>query len=146
MNIIQEIKDEISAVWRVPSARDLNILALIFLVIPGVMGAYLLLWKGAASGYVWIAAGTVLCLARLITPLFRAIYQFWIGLSVVIGYFVSRILLTIIFFLVMTPTGLIMRMVGKDPMERERDPRAASYWSRKEPEPDTSMERYEKQF
>jgi hypothetical protein len=146
VNVIQEIKDEIRAALRVPSSRDLTILAGLFLVLPGLIGCYLLLWKGSENGWIWIIAGAVLAACRMIPPLFRAIYDLWIGFSIVLGYFVSRILLTIVFFLVITPTGLIMRALGKDPMERKLDPAATTYWRRKEQEPDTSIERYEKQF
>ncbi len=146
MNIIQEIKDEIRAAYRDPSSRDLNMLALLFLVIPGVIGAYQLFLKGSRSGYVWMAVGLVLCLCRLIPPLFRLIYRLWLSFSVVLGYFISRILLTIIFFLVIMPTGLTMRLFGNDPMERKLDPAAPSYWQKKEPQEDNSIARYEKQF
>ena len=146
MNIIKEIRDEIRAVYREPSSRDMTILALLFLVLPGVIGAYLLFWKGAWSGFLWMAAGAFLSMCRLVPPLFRVIYRLWIGFSVILGYFVSRIVLTVIFFLVITPTGLIMRMVGKDPMERKRDPTVSSYWIRKDDSQETSIERYEKQF
>lgn len=146
MNVIQEIKDEIRSARRIPSSRDLTILAALFLVLPGLIGGYLLFGKGSGNGWIWIVAGAALAVSRLIPPLFRAIYDFWIGLSVVLGYFVSRILLTIVFFIVITPTGLIMRVVGKDPMERKLDPAATTYWRRKEQESDTSVERYEKQF
>ncbi len=145
MSIIHDIKEEIRATWREPTNRDLNILALLFLAFPGAVGG-LALWKGSANGWIWIAVGCVLGISRLIPPLFKAIYRFWITISIVLGYFVSRILLTIIFFIVITPMGLIMRVMGKDPMERKLDPDAATYWEPKEQEKDTSIERYEKQF
>ncbi len=146
MSIISEIRDEMRAVRREPSSRDLNILALLFLVLPSAYGGLQVFLKGNPKGYVWIGIGVALGLCRLIPPLFRAIYHFWVGFSVVLGYFISRILLTIIFLLVMTPTGIIMRLTGKDPMDRQRDPAAATYWSPRTQEPDTSIERYEKQF
>jgi hypothetical protein len=146
MNVIQEIKDEIRAARRVPSSRDLTILAALFLVLPGLIGIYQLLWKGSGSGWTWIIVGVVLAACRLIPPLFRAIYSFWIGFSIVLGYFVSRILLTLVFLIAVTPTGLIMRALGKDPMERKLDPGADTYWQRKEQESDASIERYERQF
>jgi hypothetical protein len=146
MNIINEIRDEIGAVYTQPSSRDMTVLALIFLVIPGIIGAYLAFWKHSANGYIWMVAGAVLCLTRLVPALFRVIHRLWIQFSVVLGFFVSRILLTIIFFLVITPTGIIMRIVGKDPMDRKLDPAADSYWIRRENEADQSLERYEKQF
>jgi hypothetical protein len=51
-----------------------------------------------------------------------------------------------IFFVVITPMALIVRVIGKDPMERKLDSESVSYWSRKEQEPDPSIERYGKQF
>lgn len=146
MNIIQDIREEIKAVYREPSSRDLNILALLFLALPLLIGAYLLLRKGAATGYIWIAVGVALSLCRLVPPLFKLIYRFWIGFSVVLGYFISRLLLSLVFFLAILPTGLILRLVGKDPMERKMDPGASSYWVEKEQQTDYSVERYEKQF
>ncbi len=146
MNVIQEIKDEIRAAQREPSSRDLTILALLFLIIPGLIGLYLIFWKGSAAGYIWMIAGAVLAVTRLITPLFKAIYAVWLGFSVILGYFISRALLTIIFFLVLTPTALIMRLLGKDPMDRKWDSAAKSYWIKREQDPNSNLQRYEKQF
>ncbi len=146
MNIINEIKEEIQAAQREPSNRDLTILALLFLIIPALIGLYLVFWKGSESGYVWMIVGAVLAVTRLIRPLFKTIYSLWLGFSVILGYFISRALLTIIFFLVLTPTGLIMRLVGKDPMDRKWDPAAESYWIKREDGASTNLERYEKQF
>lgn len=146
MSIISEIKEEIRSVRREPSSRDLNILALLFLILPAAYGCLQLFVKGNPKGYIWIGVGIALAVCRLIPPLFRAIFHFWVGFSVVLGYFVSRILLTIIFFLVLTPTGFIMRLLGKDPMDRRRDPEGQSYWIARVQETDTSIERYEKQF
>jgi Saxitoxin biosynthesis operon protein SxtJ len=146
MNILEDIRSEIRSAKREPSSRDLTILGLLFLLLGAAVGGSQLLWKGAASGWYWIIAGVVLCLLRLITPLFRQLYSLWLAFSVILGYFVSRILLTIIFFIVITPMGLIFRILGKDPMDRKMDRNAVSYWTRREQETDTSIERYEKQF
>lgn len=146
MSIIQEIRDEIRVASVEPSSRDLTKLAGLYLIIPGLIGCYLLFWKGAASGRWWISAGVALAATRLVPPLFRFIYRLWISLAVILGYFVSRVLLTLIFFLVMLPTGLLMRVFAKDPMERKRDPAAPSYWIKREEPTDTSLKRYEKQF
>ena len=83
MNIIEDIRSEIRAVQREPSSRDLTILALLFLMLGAVVGGYLLFWKGAAGGWYWIIAGVVLCLFRLITPLFRGVYRVWLAFSMI---------------------------------------------------------------
>lgn len=146
MSIIKEIRNEIKAAYREPSRRDLNILALIFLIGPSLIGLLLLFWKGSSNGYIWIGVGSGLFLSRLVPPLFRLIYRGWISFSIILGYFVSRIILTLIFFLVITPTGLLMRLFGKDPMDRKLDPKAVTYWQKREQPTDTSVERYERQF
>ncbi|MFH0821948.1 MAG: SxtJ family membrane protein [Pseudomonadota bacterium] len=146
MNIIEEIRQEIKATYREPTNRDLNLLALLFLIIPGIIGLYVLLWKGSHSGWYWIGVGGTLALSRAIKPLFAVIYRLWLGFSVVLGYFVSRILLTLIFLIAVVPVGLLMRIVGRDPMNRKFDPEAPSYWIKREPESDVSIARYEKQF
>ena len=48
-------------------------------------------------------------------------------LAIILGFFVSRLLLSVIFYFVVTPIGLIMRMIGKDLLDlklKDRD----SYW------------------
>lgn len=146
MGVIEEIKQEINAVEIDPTPRDLWILAIVFLVILSAIGAYSLFISGKWTGKIWIGAGVILFALRFIPPVFRLIYRMWIRLAVILGYFVSRILLTLVFIFVVTPTGLIRRMMGKDPMERKLDPDAKTYWSPKTDRPEQTIERYEKQF
>ncbi len=146
MNIIQEIREEIKAAVVVPTNRDMNILAALFLIIPCAIGAHLIYWRDSTYGYVWLGIGVSLFLARLVPPLFKFIFRQWVAFSVIIGYFISRILLTLIFFLVITPTGLLMKLFGKDPMDRKIDPQASTYWIEHEQPSDSTIERYKKQF
>ncbi len=146
MGIIHDIKEEIQAVQKEPTNRDLTILALLFLGILTVIGAYQYFWKGSPSWYYWIVVGVVLAALRLIPPLFRRLYGLWLGFSVILGYFVSRIILVITYFVAVLPIGLMMRITGKDPMERKLDPQASTYWTKREQEEDLSIERYERQF
>lgn len=146
MNIIHEIREEIRAAAVVPTNRDMNILAALFLLIPCAIGAHLIYWRDSFYGWVWIAIGIALFASRFIPPLFRYIFSKWVALSIVIGYFISRILLTLIFFLVITPTGFLMKLFGKDPMDRKIDNKVQSYWIKHEEPSDNTVERYEKQF
>jgi hypothetical protein len=146
MDIINEIREEMHAAQRPPSGRDLTVLALLFTGIACVVGAYYLVWRGVFAGWYWIGAGILLGALRLIPAAFRIVYRVWIGFSVIIGYFVSRIILLLVFLIVMVPTGLLMRALGKDPMERKLQPETHSYWMKRAPDEDQSVERYEKQF
>jgi hypothetical protein len=65
--------------------------------------------------YVTIATG--LLLLDMIAPaLFKPAAKVWFGLSHVMGTVMSKILLALVFFLVLTPMGLLRAMLGKDPM------------------------------
>jgi hypothetical protein len=77
---------------------------------------------------------------RLMRPLF-------IGLMIVnypIGWVVTHVIMAVIFYLVVTPVGVIMRLTGRDPMERTFDRSAKTYWKPRRPPTDTG--RYFRQF
>ena len=67
------------------------------------------------------AIGTVLVLLGLVRPslLTRPAAAWW-RLAHVLGYINTRILLTLLYFFLLTPMGLIWRAIGKDPMARQR--------------------------
>ena len=56
------------------------------------------------------------------------VYVFWMGLATTIGTVVSTILLTALFYVVVTPVGLVARAVGKDFLGLKLQPNAATYW------------------
>jgi hypothetical protein len=75
-----------------------------------------------------------------LAPLERA----WMALAHVLAFINTRIILTVLFYLVFTPIGLIARMV-KDPLNRKLHDGSTSYWIRREPKPaDRAI--YERQF
>jgi Saxitoxin biosynthesis operon protein SxtJ len=72
----------------------------------------------------------------------RQIYRFWMGLALVMGFFMSKIILSIIYFVLITPTGYIRRTFGKSPILTKPDD-SKSYWIPKSPaeNPKEAMER-----
>lgn len=69
----------------------------------------------------------VLILVAIVGPAARAFHRGWMGLARGLGAVNSRIILSVLYFLVITPIGRIVRWTGHDPLTR-RAPRAASYW------------------
>ncbi len=53
-------------------------------------------------------------IAMTMPRIFAPIAVVWLGLSHLIGAVMSRVVLTVIFFLVVTPIGLVRRLLGKD--------------------------------
>jgi hypothetical protein len=65
----------------------------------------------------WVAAAFVLILFTIILPvIFYPFALVWFGLSELLSIVSPAIILTIIFFLIVTPMGLIRRLLGKDSM------------------------------
>lgn len=90
-------------------------------------------WRSAAQ-WVWItlsAIAAVLVLGALVAPsLLRPVYRGWMKLGEVLAWVNTRIILTLVFFLVVTPIGLVMRLFGRSPMAARR---GDSYWIDVEP-------------
>lgn len=67
---------------------------------------------------------------RLLAP----IEWVWMTMARYMGLFMTRVILTLTYYLAVTPTGLIMKVFGKDPLDRKFDPDKKSYWKPVEPD------------
>ena len=89
----------------------------------------LLLWwrTHVTAAWVALAVGSTLVLAGLLVPgRLGPIYRWWMGLAQVISKVTTPIFMALIFFIVLTPAGLLGRLFGHRPLSRDR--RAATYW------------------
>ncbi|MEI8012092.1 MAG: SxtJ family membrane protein [Candidatus Omnitrophota bacterium] len=59
---------------------------------------------------------------------FRPAYKGWMAVAHVIGGVVTGVLLTVVYFVVFTPTALFLKLMGKDHLERRRDQGRATFW------------------
>ena len=72
--------------------------------------------------------GALLVVAGLFIPVAaRGFHNAWMRFAAVLGHVNSRILLTLMYYLVMTPYGLVSRLVGRDPLRR-RGKGGETYW------------------
>jgi hypothetical protein len=74
----------------------------------------------------------------------KPIYWVWMAIAVVLGWIMSRVILIVLFYLVLTPIGLIGRISGKRFLKLDFDREASSYWERREAQSDPKT--CEKQF
>lgn len=74
--------------------------------------------------------------------LLKPLYIFWMRLGFVLGWINTRIILLVVFYLVVTPIALIMRLMRKDLLNLDIDKQASSYWIKKQKD-NTD---YQKQF
>lgn len=98
---------------------------------------------GAGRPFSAIAA-LLLLLAALAPRWLRFLYRPWMRLAEIIGSITSRLILSILFFLVVTPIGWLQRLFGKRPLEFNFKTGDTTYWKRRSGRP--TSEDYEKQF
>ena len=96
--------------------------------------AALFVLVGALSHPWLIALGALFAVvtvtrAELLAPLKRA----WMRLGELLNRVVSPVVMAVIFFAVFTPVGLVMRAFGRDALSLRYEPKADSYWKRREP-------------
>jgi len=101
-----------------------------WLAVFGTLG-FILRWQGvspAAGWALWLAAVAVPAIGCVVPGFMRIVYVGMAYLALPIAWVVSCLMLAAVFYLVLTPTGLLMRTLGYDPMNRRFDKQAGSYW------------------
>lgn len=94
----------------------------------------LLLLRGSSIWGVTAAFSALLLVTGLLFPtLLRPLEWFWMKLALVMGIVVTNVLLTLVFLIGVTLTGLVMRMLGKDPLRLKQNGRN-TYWQDVEPD------------
>jgi hypothetical protein len=75
----------------------------------------------------WILAGALWLPALLFPSLLRPVYSTWMKIGHGIGWVNTRIILAVLFYGMLLPMGLVMLLLGKDPMTRKYDSTVSSY-------------------
>lgn len=76
-----------------------------------------------------LTAGASLIISGLLFPTaLSSVYKIWMGLAFALGWLMSRVLLLILFYLVLTPISLIARLAGKSFLDRNFNEKRDSYW------------------
>jgi len=80
-------------------------------------------WRGhTLAPIVPASVGVVLLAGAIVAPMALApVHRWWMGLARVISRITTPIVLGILYFIVITPFGLLMRAIGRDPLRRKRD-------------------------
>jgi hypothetical protein len=92
----------------------------------------LLFWFEKPSAIYFAIIGVLLISTGLIYPtILKPINKVWMGLAIILGFIMSRIILTILFYIVLTPISLIARIFGKKFMMLKYDKSAKTYWEKR---------------
>ena len=92
------------------------------------IGLWPFVWRQEAVRIWVVVPGALLATAGLIVPgLLKHVYQGWMWVGHVMGWINTRIILGILFYGIVTPMGLVMKLTGRDPMRRKFEPDAQTY-------------------
>jgi len=100
------------------------------------------------SFWPWLAApGVMLIALGILWPTaLRLIFIAWMAMAFTLGLIVSTLLLTLFFYLVVTPVGLAARIFGRDFLSRKWQPSARSYWLLRTASEPKKLSDYERQY
>jgi len=123
---------------KLPSNRNFGLVFFIFFLII----SFWPLLDGNKIRYLPLIVSIIfLILAIFNSKLLNPLNLIWIKFGILLGKFISPIVMSLIFFAVVTPIGIIMRIFGKDLLRLKKNDNV-SYWQKK----DNSMNDMRKQF
>ena len=113
----------------------------IFLIIGAI-----LLWKNNINYPIFMIIGIILLVSGLVIPIIlKPIYFLWMIFATILGWIMTRVILSMLFYIILTPIGLIARLFGKQFLELRWEKSKESYWNFRTNE-HLKKENYEKQF
>lgn len=118
---------------------------IVFFVVLSIIGLWPL--SGGAMPRWWLLAiaAIFLMLAFVRPVVLKPLNQVWHRFGLLLHRIVSPLVLGLLFYLTVTPTGILMRLTGKDPLRLKLQPDAESYWIKREP-PGPDPQTMTKQF
>ncbi len=123
--------------------RDIRI---VFMIFSGFFVFFA--WRHYPSIMSYVLIGLVLVILPIMAfspVILRPVFKMWLKVAHAVGWFNTQLLLSIVFILIFVPTGLIMRLIRKDPMKRKMLAEG-TYWETYELEGLKDKNRYERQF
>jgi hypothetical protein len=89
----------------------------------------------------WMVGGALIVCGAIFPAALRYPFAIWSAAGKLLGWLNTRLILALLFYLVVTPMGLVMRLMGRDPMARKFEPQAQSYRTPSRRIPIRSLER-----
>ena len=145
MSWIKEISKEIKALDT--SSKEIRKFGLVIAIALGVIGSFVYVKFGNFDvvGWLWGIGLLFLILGFILPSVLRPVYRIWMLLAYFIGGIVSRVILTVLFYVVLTPTGLVLRLFGKDVLDQRFEKDRESYWIKKDLS-DHTKDQYRKMY
>ena len=114
---------------------------IIFLIIAGFLYYQ---EKDSFQLFIYLA-GSFSGLGIILPIILKPFYMIWMIFAVILGWFMTKVILSLLFYLIITPIGLFLRIIGKDLLNLKEKKQQKSYWNMRNSEEEQNQN-YEKQF
>jgi hypothetical protein len=137
--LIEEIKSIKSG------KKELRQFAIIIAIAFGLLGI-MLWWRGKTYySYIFIIAVAVALSGLTLPAALKPFHKIWMTISILMGWLMTRVILIILFYAILTPIGVLGRLCGKDFLDITVNKDAPSYWVPRDKQ-NTDKKTYERQF
>ena len=128
-----------------PKKKDLKNFGLTIGIIILLIAGFLF-YNGNDSYRLLIYFSSAFIFTGLIIPIIlKPAYIIWMSFAVIIGWFMTRIILSLLFYLIITPIGLLAKIFAKDFMDLKKQAVNDSYWNKRDSNTEKNQS-YEKQY
>jgi len=123
-----------------PSSKELRTFGLIVGGVFGLVGLWPILFRHAPPRTWALTLALLLAIPAALYPsLLAHPHKWWMRLGHVLGWINTKLILSLFFYIILVPVGLVLRAIGRDPMQRRYDPEASSYRQQRQARPGSHM-------
>ena len=103
-----------------------------------IIGIVLLYFEKTSYLYFCSIGGIILLLGLVVPKVLLPLQKAWMTFAIILGFIMTRVILSILFYIILTPIGLIAKIFGKDFLDRKIKKDKETFWNYRE------LKKYEK--
>jgi len=126
------------------SNKDIRSFGVTIGIILFIISGFLMYFEKEFYDLIAIAASIFIVLGLIIPILLKPIYFIWMTFAAILGWVMTRLILSVVFYLIITPIGLFTRLLGEDFLALKKM-KSDSYWNFRDSSEELNQD-YQKQF
>ena len=126
------------------SNKDIRSFSITIGIILLIISGLLIYYDKESYKLIAIMASTFIVVGYVIPALLKPMYLVWMTIAVILGWVMTRVILSMVFYFILTPISLITRLLSEDFLALKRID-SDSYWNHRDSDYETNQD-YEKQF
>jgi len=126
------------------SNKDIRSFGITIGIVMFIISGLLMYYNNEAYQLIAIIASTFIGLGFIIPLILKPFYFVWMTFAAILGWVMTRLILSLVFYLIITPIGLLTRLLGEDFLALKKI-KSDSYWNYRDSSEELNQN-YEKQF